>query len=49
VDTAEPPFLDVVTVRFGVSDPETGHYHVAAPGLAVRLLELPRQLTMDRL
>lgn len=23
----EPPFLDVVTIRFGVSDPE-GHYHV---------------------
>jgi len=27
VDTAEPPFLDVVTVRFGVSDPDR-HYHV---------------------
>ena len=24
---AEPPFLDVVPLRFGVSDPE-GHYHV---------------------
>jgi 5-hydroxyisourate hydrolase len=24
---AEPPFLDVVPVRFGVSDPET-HHHV---------------------
>ena len=24
---AEPPFLDVVPVRFGVADPQ-GHYHV---------------------
>ena len=24
---ADPPFLDVVTVRFGVAEPE-GHYHV---------------------
>ena len=25
--SAEPPFLDVVPVRFGVADPQ-GHYHV---------------------
>lgn len=27
LDLADPPFLDVVPVRFGVADPE-GHYHV---------------------
>lgn len=27
LDLAEPPFLDVVPLRFGVADPE-GHYHV---------------------
>ncbi|MEA1833158.1 2-oxo-4-hydroxy-4-carboxy-5-ureidoimidazoline decarboxylase [Methylobacterium durans] len=27
LDLPEPPFLDVVTLRFGVADPE-GHYHV---------------------
>ncbi|KQP50889.1 2-oxo-4-hydroxy-4-carboxy-5-ureidoimidazoline decarboxylase [Methylobacterium sp. Leaf108] len=27
LDTAEPPFLDVVPLRFGVAEPE-GHYHV---------------------
>lgn len=26
-DLPEPPFLDIVTIRFGVADPE-GHYHV---------------------
>jgi 5-hydroxyisourate hydrolase len=33
-DSGEPPFLDVVPVRFGVSDPEA-HHHVpllVAPG-----------------
>ncbi len=33
-DAAEPPFLDVVPVRFGVSDPDA-HHHVpllVAPG-----------------
>ena len=26
-EQGDPPFLDVVTIRFGVSDPQ-GHYHV---------------------
>ena len=27
LDLPDPPFLDVVTIRFGVSDP-AGHHHV---------------------
>lgn len=27
VELADPPFLDVVTIAFGISDPD-GHYHV---------------------
>ena len=44
---SDPPFLDLVPLRFGIADAATA-LPCAAAGLALRLLDLPRQLTLER-
>ena len=39
----DPPFLDEVTLDFGIADADA-HYHVPLLRLAVELLDLSRQL-----
>jgi 5-hydroxyisourate hydrolase len=44
VSLPSPPFLDVVSVRFGVAS-AAQNYHVPLPRVAVELFHLPRQLS----
>ncbi len=44
---ADPPFLDVVPLRFAIAEPE-GHYHVPLLVTPVELHHLSRQLTLSR-
>ena len=43
VDLPNPPFIDLVPIRFGIASPDE-HYPRAAIGFALWLFHLPREL-----
>ena len=45
--SSDPPFLEIVPVRFGVAEPE-GHYHVPLLADAVELFHISRKLSVGR-
>ncbi len=47
VTLPDPPFLDIVSIDFGIADAE-GHYHVPLLVSPLRLLDLSGELAMVR-